>query len=50
MGAAAASSGAQSPLPILRGVKMQMRKIRDLEKAGGVEGLLVGLLSTDILH
>ncbi|WWC90763.1 uncharacterized protein L201_005700 [Kwoniella dendrophila CBS 6074] len=28
-------------LPKLRGVKMQMRKIRDVEKAGGIEGLLL---------
>lgn len=43
MGAAAAAAAgvAQGPPPVLRGVKMQMRKIRDLEKAGGVEGLLV---------
>lgn len=26
---------------VIRGVKMQMRRVRDVEKAGGVEGLLV---------
>jgi hypothetical protein len=29
---------------LLRGVKMQMRRVRDVEKAGGIEGLLVRLL------
>ncbi len=27
----------------IKGVKMQNRRIRDVEKAGGVEGMLVGL-------
>jgi hypothetical protein len=28
---------------VLKGVKMQMRRRKDVEKAGGIEGLLVSL-------
>jgi hypothetical protein len=31
---------------MIRGVKMQMRRVRDVEKAGGVEGLLVSVTAT----
>jgi hypothetical protein len=31
---------------MIRGVKMQMRRVRDVEKAGGVEGLLVSRTAT----
>ncbi|KAK8854835.1 hypothetical protein IAR55_003574 [Kwoniella newhampshirensis] len=37
-----------SALPKLRGVKMQMRRIRDVEKAGGIEGLLLSRRSKDL--
>ncbi|WWC71628.1 uncharacterized protein I206_105586 [Kwoniella pini CBS 10737] len=35
-------------LPKLRGVKMQMRRVRDVEKAGGSEGLLLSRASKDL--
>ena len=28
-------------MPMMRGVKMQTRRLKDVEKAGGLEGLLV---------
>ncbi|WWC93730.1 hypothetical protein V866_000566 [Kwoniella sp. B9012] len=43
-----ASAGVNDILPRLRGVKMQIRKIRDVEKAGGLEGLLLSRRSKDL--
>ncbi|GFZ49464.1 hypothetical protein JCM24511_07584 [Saitozyma sp. JCM 24511] len=33
---------------MIRGVKMQMRRVRDVEKAGGVEGLLLSRPARDL--
>ncbi|WVR07468.1 hypothetical protein IAU60_004510 [Kwoniella sp. DSM 27419] len=38
----------ETVLPKLRGVKMQMRRVRDVEKAGGIEGLLLSRRSKDL--
>ncbi|WVF72722.1 hypothetical protein IAT40_007540 [Kwoniella sp. CBS 6097] len=40
--------GEEVVLPKLRGVKMQMRAVRDVEKAGGIEGLLLSRRSKDL--
>ncbi|OCF37859.1 hypothetical protein I317_03480 [Kwoniella heveanensis CBS 569] len=40
--------GEEAVLPKLRGVKMQMRAVRDVEKAGGIEGLLLSRRSKDL--
>lgn len=37
----------EQSLPKLEGILMQVRKIRDVEKAGGIEGLLVGSTSVN---
>lgn len=37
----------EQSLPKLEGILMQVRKIRDVEKAGGIEGLLVGNTSVN---
>lgn len=37
----------EQSLPKLEGILMQVKKIRDVEKAGGIEGLLVGIASID---
>ncbi|WVQ99928.1 hypothetical protein IAU59_007071 [Kwoniella sp. CBS 9459] len=41
-------AGEEVVLPKLRGVKMQMRAVRDVEKAGGIEGLLLSRRSKDL--
>ncbi|WVW85674.1 hypothetical protein I302_107712 [Kwoniella bestiolae CBS 10118] len=41
-------SAAEGVLPRLRGVKMQVRRVRDVEKAGGMEGLLLSRRSKDL--
>ncbi|WRT68349.1 uncharacterized protein IL334_005325 [Kwoniella shivajii] len=40
--------GRGDALPKLRGVKTQMRRVRDVEKAGGIEGLLLSRQSKDL--
>lgn len=37
----------EQSLPKLEGILMQVKKIRDVEKAGGIEGLLVGITAID---
>lgn len=38
----------EQSLPKLEGILMQVKKIRDVEKAGGIEGLLVGITSITV--
>ncbi|OXG19928.1 hypothetical protein C349_03713 [Cryptococcus neoformans var. grubii Br795] len=38
----------EQSLPKLEGILMQVRKIRDVEKAGGIEGLLLSRRSKDL--
>jgi large subunit ribosomal protein L28 len=43
-GSTGASSGGEKRV-VMKGVKMQIRRRKDVEKAGGIEGLLVSRLS-----